>query len=259
MKKLMVSDIDGTFIRGDLDELRKNLEAVQAWREAGNIFVFATGRDWISVDYEKKVSGIEYDQLVALNGGFICDDQGRELYKKTIDNKVAREIISILDKPSNGQLLVQNGIDGCYQVNYVEGNEKIMKLYKKVTEIYKYTPEEALNREVVSVGCRVDDKKIVQLLCDEINEKFPTEVNAVANTFYVCVAGQDISKASGIKKVMEYYKIQHENVYTIGDDYNDIPMLEEFHGAAMENGVDKAKEVAEVTVNSVHQFIELQF
>lgn len=254
--KLIASDIDDTFIRGDKEELFKNIEAVKRWRAAGNIFVFATGRDWISVDYDAKKNGIEYDLLVALNGGFICDEKGKEYYKKTIDNQIARDVIEMLDEPSNGQLLVQNGIDGCYKVHYVEGNKKIMKLYEKVNELYKYTPEEALRREVVSVGCRLDCKDRVQKLCDEVNSKYNDQINAVANTFYVCVAGADISKASGIKRVMEHYGIKEENVYTIGDDYNDIPMIEEFYGAAMENGAGAVKSAAEVVVTSVHEFID---
>lgn len=257
MRKLMASDIDGTFIRGDQEEIKRNIEAVRRWREAGNIFIFATGRDWISVDYERKKNGIEYDCLVALNGGFICDEKGKEMYKKIIDNQVAREIVEMLREPSDGQLLVQNGIDGCYQVNYVEGNEKIMSLHKKVNEIYKYSAKEALDRDVVSVGCRLDNKEVVQSLCNEVNKKYHEEVNAVANTFYVCVAGQDISKASGIEKVMELFDIEKENVYSVGDDYNDISMLEAFHGAAMNTGVDAAKEIAEITVSSVHEFIEM--
>lgn len=257
VKKLMASDIDGTFVRGDVEELKKNIEAVRRWREAGNIFIFATGRDWISVDYEKKKNGIEYDQLVALNGGFICDESGKELYKKVINNDVARDIINTLSGPSNGQVLVQNGIDGCYKVHNVEGDEKIINLHKKVTEIYKYSAQEALEREVVSVGCRLEDKEMVQSLCDRVNAEYPEHVNAVANTFYVCVAGHGISKASGIKKVMEHYGITQDNVYTIGDDYNDIPMIEAYHGAAMDNAVQATKDVADEIVTSVHEFIDL--
>lgn len=163
----------------------------------------------------------------------------------------------MLSGQSNGQVLVQNGIDGCYKVHYVEGNEKIMNLHKKVKEIYKYSVEEALEREVVSVGCRLEDRDTVQSLCDKIKEKYSEQVNAVANSFYVCVAGQDISKASGIKKVMEHHGILQGGVYTIGDDYNDIPMIEEFHGAAVDNAVQVLKDVAEETVSSVHQFIDL--
>ena len=50
MKKILISDYDSTFdphlkdVSLNRETLRKNKEAVKRWREAGNAFVFATGR-----------------------------------------------------------------------------------------------------------------------------------------------------------------------------------------------------------------------
>ncbi|WZU00813.1 HAD hydrolase family protein [Erysipelothrix sp. D19-032] len=41
------------------------------------------------------------------------------------------------------------------------------------------------------------------------------------------------------------------SVYTIGDSYNDLPMIKAFHGFAMDNGVDAVKKHAQNVVATV--------
>ena len=54
-----------------------------------------------------------------------------------------------------------------------------------------------------------------------------------------------IRKSDGIKKVLDYYGLNKENAMAIGDDVQDIPMFELCkYSAAMENGVEKAKQSA---------------
>ncbi len=256
MKKLMASDIDGTFLRGDITEINKNIEAVKKWREAGNIFVFATGRDWIGVEDSVQIYGLEYDLLVALNGAYICDTKGNAIYKESIDSEVAREIVESIKEVSNGQVIIQNGVDGCYIINSSENDQTIQALHERAKSIYKYTPEEALQRQVVAVGCRLPSKELVKPVCDRLNVEYKDYVNACINTVYVCVAPKGMDKSVGVEKVRLHFGIEKSQVFTIGDDFNDIEMLEEFHGAAMDTGISQVKKAAALTVTSVHEFIE---
>lgn len=141
MKKLMAVDYDGTFFRDNIEEVKKNVEAVKRWKEAGNIFAFATGRDVVNIGFEYDRFGVEYDYLVGVNGAFVCDSKENVLLKMTIDNKIAREIIDILYDEVDGQVLVQNGIDGCYVVHPVKDDEISINLNKKVTKLYKHTAQ----------------------------------------------------------------------------------------------------------------------
>lgn len=255
MRKLMASDIDGTFLRGDSEEIQRNIEAVKKWREAGNIFVFATGRDWIGVEQSVKDYGLEYDLLIALNGAYICETNGSAIYKETIDNNIAKEIVEILEIESNGQVIIQNGIDGCFIISDIDNNDEGKKLSERAKMIYKHTPEEALEREVVSVGCRVARKEMVKPICDQLNASYKEYVNACMNTVYVCVGPKGMDKSVGIHKVREHFGIEMDKVFAVGDDFNDIEMLDVFYGAAMETGIEEAKKVADTVVSSVHEFI----
>ena len=46
-----------------------------------------------------------------------------------------------------------------------------------------------------------------------------------------------------------------DNVYTIGDGYNDIEMIKDFNGYAMKNAVEDLKLNVEKEYNSVFEFI----
>lgn len=256
MKKLMAADYDGTFFREDIEEVKKNVEAVKRWREAGNIFTFATGRDVVNIGFEYDRFGIEYDYLVGVNGAFVCDSDENVLLKMTIDNKIAREIIDILYDDVDGQVLVQNGIDGCYVVYPIEGDEISINLNKKVTKLYKHTAQEALNEEVVSVGCRANDFETAKCLNDIVNEKYADQVDSFNNLTYVNVVSKGISKATGVQLVADKYGVSKENIFVVGDNRNDIELITEFTGTCVDSGVDEAKAAASKIVNSVHEYIE---
>ena len=50
MKKIIFSDLDGTLIYKEQQELHKgNFDAVKRWREKGNLFVICTGRNPIDI------------------------------------------------------------------------------------------------------------------------------------------------------------------------------------------------------------------
>ena len=55
---------------------------------------------------------------------------------------------------------------------------------------------------------------------------------------------------------MKLENIDKNNVYTIGDGYSDIKMIENYHGSAMKESVQELKDVAEKEYDSVSKLIE---
>ena len=47
------------------------------------------------------------------------------------------------------------------------------------------------------------------------------------------------------------------DIYTIGDSFNDINMIESFYGFAVENANDEVKKVAKQVISSVNEAISL--
>ena len=253
--KLFVADYDGTFFRHDAEEVKRNVEMVAKWREAGNVFAFATGRDVVNMKFEYDRFNVEYDYLVGVNGAFVVDKELNVLFKQTIPNDIASEIIDMLRDDSEGQLLVQNGIDGCYKVNYKE-DDHIKALHAKTTALYKHTAEEALKEEVISVGCMTDHFDVAKRLNDLVIEKFGDQVTSFNNLNYVNVVPKDISKATGIQLIADKYDIKSQDINVIGDNLNDLEMIETFNGVTLENGKDEVKAKAEKIVDCVASYMQ---
>ena len=51
--------------------------------------------------------------------------------------------------------------------------------------------------------------------------------------------------------------VAEENVYTAGDNYNDIAMLERFNGCTMSGGVEAAKAVSKYVCKDIAEVVDL--
>jgi hydroxymethylpyrimidine pyrophosphatase-like HAD family hydrolase len=66
-----------------------------------------------------------------------------------------------------------------------------------------------------------------------INEKYGVFVHAYPNGCSVDITPVGVSKSQGIKKLLELMEWQDAEVYAIGDESNDLPMLEAFDGVSL--------------------------
>lgn len=251
--KILVSDYDGTFYHDSDEQLKRNIEAVAKWRSNGNIFIFATGRDVCNMKYEIDRVGISYDYLVGVNGAYVTDKDGNVLYKELLDTNTAKELVELIKKDCKGQLLVQNGVDGCYIINETT-DEAIDKIRQKCLKLYKQTADEALEHEVVSVGARFYEFDTAKKWNDYINENY-NDVTSFNNITYINVVPKGLSKATGIKLIANKLNVDISNVYTIGDNLNDIEMITEFDGACVANAVEGVLNITNKVYKSVEEYI----
>ena len=78
-------------------------------------------------------------------------------------------------------------------------------------------------------------------------------INVFHNTRYTDILAKDISKASELLKL--FYQLKAEQLYTIGDGENDIPMLKAAGiGIAMGNASDEVKAAADDITLTNDQF-----
>ena len=99
--KLFVSDYDMTiYIHEKIDD--SVFDAVKKWREAGNIFAIATGRNKFSIFEHIDRHGLEFDYLIANNGALVFNEKREMIFKDTIDNDVSYEVIKFLHDTFGG-------------------------------------------------------------------------------------------------------------------------------------------------------------
>ena len=60
-------------------------------------------------------------------------------------------------------------------------------------------------------------------------------------------------KTTGVLYLEEKLGIEKEDIYTFGDEQNDLRMLEDFQGIAMGNAIDVCKEKAKFVTKTVYE------
>ena len=63
-------------------------------------------------------------------------------------------------------------------------------------------------------------------------------------------------KAKSVQKLAKSNKINKNNIYAIGDSYNDYDTIKSFNGYAMENAKPEIKEISIEVLPSVSSLIE---
>ena len=251
--KLLASDYDGTLLYAQ-KVMQEDIDAIKNWRENGNLFVMATGRSFESIEKEMKKYDIQVDYYITNNGGVVFDGQGNILYSSYLDSIISLDIMYIT-KHIEGVVsyVVNDGIhrhrvivnDGFEEKRYPDLMPDLSE--EEVMDLGKYA------QIVISMATR----ELAIDLAKAINTHFSDTVVAYSNNYVVDAVPKGTSKSTGVDFVCEYANVTEMETYTIGDSYNDIPLLEYgVHGSCMNWAVDDVKQHASYCYGSIHEMIQ---
>ena len=240
--KLAASDYDGTLFRNETIS-SDDVKGVHAWRKAGHKFGVVSGRDLGMLTPQLEHYGIGFDYAVCNNGAIICDADGKVLFEGRIEPRILKAVseepcvqssfhfaFSAKDRTylcheSEGSWIMREGKQWDFPVLYIE--EKDILTLPQIHQFCLGYHEAGEADETSAI----------------INEKYGVFVHAYPNGCSVDITPVGVSKSQGIKKLLELMEWQDAEVYAIGDESNDLPMLEAFDG---------------FTVNTAREFIQKQ-
>ena len=230
MKKMLVSDYDGTFYT-DEDNVKLNVEEVEKFRRLNNLFVIATGRSYYDFGKKKKKYDIKYDYLVINHGATILNKEEETISNYVIDENVKLDLVKELDLQDQEIMFACSGLESRVSIK----NKNITKINKK----YR-TLEEAKE------------------INDYINKKYKDKVESylLPTSNAVEVISAKTNKAKAVQELSNLENIKKDNVYTIGDSYNDVEMIEKFNGYSIENAKEEVKKVSKGECSSVSKLIK---
>ncbi|HHX94144.1 MAG TPA: HAD-IIB family hydrolase [Tenericutes bacterium] len=258
--KIIFSDYDGTLYKKDKKLLKENIKAIKVFREDGNLFCVATGRTYLDIKRLLEKRKIPYDYVIANDGAIAFDNKGNKLY--TIDIDLNDVLLVSKDIKENSGVQFWGFTDGKYI--YIEKKKtnslflNIMYLFLRVT-YYKYVPK--------SIDYFVKDTKVNQILVKTDSKKTPEEIRKMVFEKYPYLRAETVGpfmsivdkradKVFGVDFITEKLNIKKENVYTIGDNNNDINMIKKYNGFALENSIEEVKSVASKEFKEVKDAIE---
>lgn len=245
MQRILVSDYDFTFNPHFDDKeqnarsLIKNEKAIKRWRDAGNLFVFATGRSKESFtgDYPKWNDCADY--AIVCDGSSIIDNSGRGVYGNCFGDEVAEKIREVAREVCSARKHVF--------ISYTEDGEKEdvvpsankMVAWTEIADDYEMIRtllEEELGERLDIIGyCGITVIENENCLPQDNRENYHHMLN---------ITIRDINKLYGIEKLIESQlpKINDAQVITVGDGPNDLPMIMQYDGYVVEHAGRDVKE-----------------
>ena len=248
--KIGASDYDGTLFR-ERTISSEDVEGVKAWQSAGHKFGVVSGRDYGMLMPQLEFYGIQSDYAVCNNGGIIFGQGGAPLWQGSIPLSVLAQIVKepSVDKSFHYAF---SAVDKTYLYHEGEGSWIMREAEEWDFPIEKITEADILSLPRIHQFClgypeasQADETVAI------INAKYGEYVHAYPNGCSVDITPAGVSKSQGIEKLLEVMGWQGAEVCAIGDETNDLPMLEAFHGFTVNTAREAIKEKARAVYSGV--------
>ncbi|MEG0823361.1 MAG: HAD family hydrolase [Erysipelotrichaceae bacterium] len=223
--KLFATDYDGT-LRTKEKIAEEDIEAIKEWRKQGYIFAIVTGRSMESIIEQQKLNNFEFDYIVGNNGGVIYDQNLKLLKEECFKFDAALEIIKFIETIDCASYVINDGFHRCKcTINSKQTD------YKYANVVSAISKEEIMNnKKIAQLVISLEDNEYALKVTKEINERFKEYATAYTNVNCIDIAPVGVSKYEGVNYIAKLTKICEDEVYTIGDSYNDLSMIKAYKG-----------------------------
>ncbi len=256
--KMLVSDMDYTLLNKEKKVSKRNRDAIRKAMEKGVHMVVATGRIYTSARVYARLLGVN-TPIIASNGAIIREaafanlkDTEKTIYKQTLDVEAVKEMVRLSHK---------YGVFCHFFTEDTIYAEKLVNVSLRYTEWNKYLGEEdqvkirieedmenAIVQEKTDILKAVvvddDDTKLQKLREDIMSTGVVSASQSMKGNLEVM--NRDVSKGNAVKTLAAMYGISREEVIAIGDNENDMSMIEYAGlGIAMGNAEECLKNAAD--------------
>ena len=247
MIKLVVTDMDGTFLRSDMTYDRERFDTLfNRMKEAGIYFVVASGNQYYQIRsfFQDKMDEIWF---AAENGNFLV--KGTEpVFNTAIEKEITDKAIDAIQS-LDGVALVVCGKESAYISGVKEETAShINKFFHrlKVMETLKGLQDEILKFTVITEDN--DAVHYAPILQEIVGESMVAVATAKNN---VDIMKKGINKGTAIAYLQERLGVTPDETMVFGDNGNDIEMLGMAeYSYAMDNAIPRVKEAARFTAPS---------
>ena len=252
--KLIMSDIDGTILDKNHQLDSYLIELMPLLKQRDIPFVLASARSPLGIAPISKELGITECPIACYNGALISLGD-KILRQHTINKKELLLLLDFLKKEfPTVSINVYSGKD--WYVNTldkrVEIEAQITGESPKVTSLADFLQEE---KNLIHKLLLIDNTDTIQKLQKNLSSiDFPQTNFYLSKDNYLEVTHNQVSKKQALLELAKYYQLSLSEIMTIGDNYNDIPMIETSGlGVAMGNAPTDVKTCANTVTDSNDQ------
>ena len=254
--RLLVLDIDGT-ISGQSNQIREPVKrAIQAVQAKGIQVAIATGRMYRSaLRFHAEIGSTL--PLMAYQGAFIKDPLNNKVLRHwSVPKPLVLQLLDHFEQPALRQLLsVHFYIDDCLYVREMTEETRCYAERSGIEPISVGDLRRTLATEPTKVLALSDDSALIDTLLGHLRQRYtPAELYLTTSvaTFFEATHPL-VSKGNAVRYLTEeILGWQAANVMAIGDNFNDIEMIEYAGiGVAMGEAPKAVQEIAQWVAPSV--------
>lgn len=236
-------DLDGTLLTTDKTITPYTLSVLQKAMDRGIKIIIATGRGLSTIEgYMEQIASPS--PVICYNGSCIYDHVAKkDIYHKTMGEEKSEFIVSLINStPAAFQAFRKHKVHYTEHGRYGDFLEPLSSKIGVITEDFSTLSPLAFTKAMF-VGEFSDTEKIRI----ELYKKFKDTIHMVySHPSYFEMMSEGATKGFALEKLLAEYGISPENTMAIGDESNDIEMLQAVkHSVAMANC---AKGVAHVAL-----------
>ncbi|MCQ2521503.1 MAG: Cof-type HAD-IIB family hydrolase [Lachnospiraceae bacterium] len=250
MRKIFFSDLDGTLLNDEKQITPATRKALDAWMDAGNIFVFSSGRPTGSVKQVATAEKMNHENfyIVGFNGSEIFHPaSGKTLLHKALSIEDATRVFEIATKlgvyvhayNQNDQILIPR------EGEEIDFYHRSIHLESVVLPDYPLGLTEGPTK---CLGINLENQGKLESLAEAIQAEMGDRICCLkSNPFLLEIFNKSAGKGQAVKDMAEMFHVSLHNTLAAGDEQNDISMLEAAGtGIAMCNGNPIVKASADV-------------
>lgn len=236
LKHVIISDFDYTmFEHDDPHNTAQNLLAIKRWRKAGNLFVIATGRGIVSLSLGLHNYADYADYLVLNDGATIMKPNGEILYSDHIKEELANAVTEKLQQANFSKEYAIVGYYGSKELNYIKPN-----CYK--FRLWFHSADDCAKAEQI-----LDEdfgRRLSYIVYHDVTENFDTRLDWINDKMQHAIEVNLVgtNKRTGLAILFNMLNLYDNgrNIISVGDDMNDICMLEAYNGYVIDSTVEEA-------------------
>jgi hypothetical protein len=248
--KLLIVDIDGT-IAGESNQVNDRVkQAIQAAKAQGVRVGVATGRMYRSAVRFHREIGADMP-ILAYQGAWIQDPSTGKVHRHLpIPVEIARELIDYFEQPDlYSQLSLHVYRDDCLYVRDINPDTELYMDRSGIVAQAVGDLRTVLTADPTKVLAMSEDTELIDRLLLDLKQRYDSAQLHVTTSvpIFLETTNARVNKSTAIDYVAtKLLGITAANVMAIGDNYNDVEMLEYAGvGVAMGNAPDAVQALAD--------------
>lgn len=255
MYKLVGFDLDGTLLNDNREITLKTYNDLYKLLSSNTKPIITTGRGYNSANKFFKKENIEID-IISNNGNIIRNSKtDKILFINEIEKKTSLEILNNCKNKNIYPLVHINAYEEGYDIATVKKDcSSHVKTYpegfgKRTMYLNNFDDIKNSILSIVFAGEYEDLKNMKKEIENKYSKDFNIHLLEVKSKglYILEVLQKSGDKWHGLEKYLEINKVSKENIIVVGDDTNDILMIQKSGlGIAMKNAVEEVKSSADI-------------